>query len=77
MENLFSSCLRSIQYDDDCDKEIAEIKKLLEPVSFLTSFANSILKVNCESKATAVMGLSIADNILCLFYTWYNGCVNW
>ena len=56
MENFFSSCLRNIQYDDDCDKEIAEIKQLLEPVSFLTSFANSILKVNCESKATAVNG---------------------
>ena len=46
-----SSCLQNIEYEEDCDKEIAEIKELLKPDSFIESFANSVLKVTVNLKA--------------------------
>ncbi|XP_063682133.1 uncharacterized protein LOC134817001 isoform X2 [Bolinopsis microptera] len=46
-EDFLSACLQRIQYEDDCDKEIAEIEDLI-PDSFIHSFANSILKVKLD-----------------------------
>jgi len=45
-EDFLSACLQRIEYEEDCDKEIAEIEDLLITDSFIQSFANSILKVS-------------------------------
>lgn len=44
-EEFLSACFQEIKYEDDCDREISEIRGLLEPEAFLESFASSILSV--------------------------------
>lgn len=44
-EEFLSACFQEIKYEDDCEREISEIRELLEPDIFLESFASSILRL--------------------------------
>ena len=65
-EDFLSACLQRIQYEEDCDKEIAEIEDLLITDSFIQSFANSILKVSYWPETNTIVHGKLHSRYVCI-----------